>query len=353
MQGTAREERTRPVAQDAAASASPRRPKLAFVGVGWIGRHRMESLLESGEVEAVAIADACGEALSAAAALAPEAKQAGTLEEVLSLSPDGVVIATPSALHAEQAKAALERGASVFCQKPLARTGAEAEAIVAAARKADRLLGVDLSYRYTAAYGAIAELIRSGELGELYALDLTFHNAYGPDKAWFRDPALSGGGCMIDLGVHLIDLAMLSLGWPEIDEVRGQMFCGGSPLRDPAKEIEDYATAELRAADGRSARIACSWNLHAGREAVIECAFYGTRGGAVLRNVNGSFYDFTAEHFRGTTRQVLVEPPDAWGGRAALAWARRLALMPGFDPEAERFIQVSRIIDRVYGRVPS
>ncbi|MFC7608263.1 hypothetical protein [Teichococcus aestuarii] len=56
---------------------------------------------------------------------------------------------------------------------------------------------------------------------------------------------------------------------------------------------------------------------------MISAAFYGTEGGAALRNVNGSFYDFTAERYRGTAREVLAAPPDAWGGRAAADWARR------------------------------
>src|SRR5205085_415527 len=121
---------------------------------------------------------------------------------------DGLVIATPSASHAVQARAALERGIAVFCQKPLARTAAETASVVEAARAANRLLGVDLSYRHTEAMRHIGALARSGELGDIYAIDLVFHNAYGPDKAWFRDVKLSGGGCVIDLGTHLVDLAL-------------------------------------------------------------------------------------------------------------------------------------------------
>ncbi|MFP3541668.1 Gfo/Idh/MocA family oxidoreductase, partial [Pseudomonas sp. SIMBA_044] len=79
-------------------------------------------------------------------------------------------------------------------------------AVLAAARTADRLLSVDLSYRHTHAMEQIKGLIQSGELGEVRAVDLTFHNAYGPDKKWFYKRSESGGGCVIDLGVHMIDL---------------------------------------------------------------------------------------------------------------------------------------------------
>ncbi|MFY0581591.1 Gfo/Idh/MocA family protein [Cystobacter fuscus] len=125
-----------------------------------------------------------------------------SLEALLDLGLDGVVIATPSAFHAEQSVRALERGVAVFCQKPLGRTQEEVRRVVDAARAADRLLGVDLSYRFTTGMRRLRECIQSGALGDIHAVNLVFHNAYGPDKAWFYDPRLSGGGCVMDLGIH-------------------------------------------------------------------------------------------------------------------------------------------------------
>jgi predicted dehydrogenase len=238
----------------------------------------------------------------------------------------------------------------VFCQKPLGRTAAEVRAVVDAARAADRLLAVDLSYRYTEGMRRIRELIRGGELGRVFAADLTFHNAYGPDKPWFYDPALSGGGCVMDLGVHLVDLALWALDFPEVADVTASLMAGGAPLRDPATQVEDYAIATLTTADGATLRLACSWRLQAGRDAVIEASFYGTGGGAALTNVDGSFYDFIAERFRGTARETLSAPPDAWGARAAADWAVRLASGERFDPEAERLVTVAETMDRIYGR---
>jgi hypothetical protein len=97
-------------------------------------------------------------------------------------------------------------------------------------------------------------------------------------------------------------------------------------------------------------RLACSWRLQAGQEAVISASFYGTEGGAALNNVAGSFYDFTAERYRGTARETLSSPPEAWGGRAAADWARRLGAGERFDPQADRLVEVSGVLDRIYGR---
>ena len=327
-----------------------RRPRVGFLGVGWIGRHRMEAILADDRVEAAAIADVSGEVLEAAAALAPRAIAARSLEQICELDVDGLVIATPSAMHAAQARAALARGIAVFCQKPLARTSAETRGVVDAARAANRLLGVDLSYRHTRAMQCIRELVTGGELGDVYAIDLVFHNAYGPDKAWFRDVELAGGGCVIDLGTHLVDLALWTLGFPRVTRVTSTLYAQGRRLAAAPKEVEDYAVAELALESDTIARLACSWNLSAGCDAIIEAHFHGTRGGASLRNIDGSFYDFVAERYVGTRRDRLTEPRDAWGGRAAVAWARQLAAANGFDADLEHVVDVAEVLDAIYAR---
>ncbi|MEA2725130.1 MAG: hypothetical protein QOH59_2901 [Gemmatimonadales bacterium] len=331
--------------------AVPRRhkPRIGFLGVGWIGRNRLEALARSGLLEIAAVADPVIENSQAAGDTAG-CEALGSLSELLDRELEGVVIATPSALHAEQAIAALEVGVAVFCQKPLARTARETASVVAAARSADRLLGVDLSYRFVDGVRQIRDLIRAGELGTVYAVDLVFHNAYGPDKRWFYDPALSGGGCVIDLGSHLVDLALWILEPTAVVGASSRLFARGDPLGSRPDIVEDYAVAQLDLEDGSVVRLSCSWNLPAGQDAVIEASFYGTAGGAALRNVAGSFYDFAAERFQGTSRQSLSRPPDDWGAKAALDWAQRLSSGEGFDPDAEQYIDLAAAIDLLYGR---
>ncbi|WP_173932743.1 Gfo/Idh/MocA family oxidoreductase [Chelativorans sp. Marseille-P2723] len=330
-----------------------KRSRLGFLGLGWIGRHRMKALLDAGVAEAAAIAEPRAECMAEAAALAPDARQVPSLEALLEESLDGIVIATPSADHAGQAMRALARGIPVFCQKPLGRNHAEVKAVVDAARNADRLLGLDLSYRYTAAMERIRPIVAGGNIGQVHAADLVFHNAYGPDKPWFYDPALSGGGCVIDLGVHLVDLALWTLGFPKVVDVQSHLFAQGDTLPPDPATAEDFAIATLTLESGAVVRLACSWRLNAGKDAEISAAFYGTEGGVALRNVNGSFYDFIAERFRGTACERLTSPPDDWGGRAAIDWAARLASGIGYDPQAEQFIDVARVLDRIYGRKQS
>jgi predicted dehydrogenase len=325
-------------------------PRIGFLGTGWIGRHRMQALAADGVCEVVAIADSSDQACSEARQLTPGATVVQSLEELLELELDGAVIATPSALHAQQALAFLERGIAVFCQKPLARTGDETTSMMAAARAADRLLACDFSYRHTEGMRGIRNCVAEGELGQVYAVDLVFHNAYGPDKPWFRDAALSGGGCAIDLGTHLIDLALWTLGFPRVERVAGRLYAKGRPLGAGSIEVEDYAVAQLDLATGTVVRMACSWNLSAGRDAVIEAHFHGSRGGAALRNQGGSFYDFHAERFEGTRSSTLAAPPDDWGGRAIVAWGRQLAAGAGYSPAIETAVNTAAVLDAIYGR---
>jgi predicted dehydrogenase len=264
---------------------------------------------------------------------------------------DGIVIATPSALHAAQAVKALDAGRSVFCQKPLGRSGSESADVVAAAKRAGRLLGVDLPYRHLVATERMHDIVVGGEIGSLFAADLTFHNAYGPDKAWFRDRALSGGGCVIDLGTHLIDLARWMMPGEDLRIVAAQLHAGGAPVATPFEVVEDHAVVQLVSSHSTAVTIACSWWLHAGQDAVISARFHGTAGSVELRNVGGSFYDFEAFLHRGTSTRPIAGPPDAWSGRAAVSWATRLAHgEPTPASELDDFVAVAEIVDRIYGR---
>jgi predicted dehydrogenase len=237
----------------------------------------MERIHQSGAAEVAAIADASPEAAQAALGSAAGARLVSGFGALLESDLDGIVIATPSAQHAEQAIAALRRGYAVFCQKPLGRNAAEARAVIEAAKAADRLLAVDLSYRFTRGVAAIKRLVDGGDLGEVYAMNLVFHNAYGPDKPWFYDPRLSGGGCVMDLGIHLVDLALWTLGFPAVARVTSQLFAGGRRLAR-GTACEDYCAAQLELSTGAVAQLACSWKLSAGQDCVIEASFFVIRG---------------------------------------------------------------------------
>lgn len=325
---------------------------LGFIGVGWIGRNRMEVLLKDANTKAVAIAEPSKENAREALKSAEGADVTTNVADIFRIKKlDGVVIATPSAMHAQQSIEALKSGKAVFCQKPLGRTAEEVRKVVKASEEADKFLMVDLSYRYTKAFQEIYKLIKNGEIGNVYAIDLVFHNAYGPDKDWFFDIEKSGGGCVMDLGIHLVDLALWCLDFPEVENVDSKLFSKGKKLTSFEDNVEDFAQVNISTKNDVSINLQCSWHVSAGQDAVIEAKFFGTEGGAAFKNVNGSFYDFTAEKYKGTQTETLVSPPDDWMGRAGVVWANKIEEGQKYDAKtAEELIKTAEVIDRIYGR---
>ncbi|MFZ1994378.1 MAG: Gfo/Idh/MocA family oxidoreductase [Solirubrobacteraceae bacterium] len=331
-------------------AAASRAARLGFLGAGWIGRERMQAVCGAGHAHAVAIADPDPAARNAAAKALPGLIPVTGLDELLAHELDGIVIATPSALHAEQAIAALRQGFAVFCQKPLARDADEARRVVDAARAADRRLGIDLSYRWLTATRSARAAIVAGELGEVFAVDLTFHNAYGPDKPWFWDRRLAGGGCLIDLGTHLVDLALWLTGGRTVEVRAAQVLREGRPLDRSAEPdaVEDFALAHLVIDSRIAARVACSWQEPVGADCEIAVTVRGSDAAVQIANVDGSFLDFSAHRLRGRQRELMCDPPDEWGPRALTAWARALVTDPGYDPAIEGAITVAAALDATY-----
>lgn len=327
--------------------------RIGFVGTGWIGQNRLKAVIDHPCLEPIAIVEPDLRCANNALAITHNKAKLCSFDELVQMRPEGIVLATPNDMHAKHAVSALEHGIPVFCQKPLGRDFLETHHVIDAARRANRLLRVDLSYRYLEGIRQIWSLLRTGELGFVYDIDLKFHNGYGPTGAWFYDRNRSGGGCLIDLGIHLVDLTLWMLNYPEILDVKSDLFTHGESYRPGTNGIEDHAVASLSLSGGRVAHLACSWKANAGRGAVIEMNVFGTKGGACLRNVEGSFFDFIAERFQGTERTAMSAPPDDWCGRALSDWIARLQLSHAFDADVEQMERVALALDRIYNRCAS
>jgi predicted dehydrogenase len=326
------------------------RPRLAFLGLGWIGQKRLRALESAGAAEVAACIDTDALLAARVASAFNGARGFERVESLRDLDVDGIVIATPSGLHEAQALAALDRGLAVFCQKPLATSAEGAMRVIERAAAADRLLGVDFCYRHVNGMHELRDKLRDEAFGEIVAIDLMFHNAYAPSAAWSRDRALAGGGCLLDLGVHLLDLATWLQDLPVLEVDSARLFARGRELGATNEDVEDLAVAQLRQANGACVRLACSWNLHAGQGAIIEVTLHGTRGGVTWRNVAGSFLDFEMLERRGDRSLVLFAGADDWGPRALLEWTQRLAVSPAFDPCARQFSVSARLVDSIYRR---
>src|SRR4051794_34774830 len=131
---------------------------------------------------------------------------------------DVVSVAVPTFLHAPIAIAALERGLHVLSEKPIARTVEEAEAMVAAARQAGRVLDVAFNHRQRGDIQTLRRVVEAGTLGRVYYAKAWWLRRTGIPTlgSWFTSSAQAGGGPLLDIGIHVLDYALFLLGQPEV-----------------------------------------------------------------------------------------------------------------------------------------
>jgi predicted dehydrogenase len=219
--------------------------------------------------------------------------------------------------------------------------------VVRAAERADRLLASDFCYRHVQGLPELRRRIASGELGRIEAIDLTFHNAYAPNGPWCFDRAQAGGGCLLDLGIHLLDLVQWLLGGT-LHLVSAARYAQGRRLGAADSAVEDLAFCEYRHASGTLVRLVCSWHANLGCAARIGADIHGSRAGARWRNIDDSFMDFVVEVCRGTQCERLGGYPDDWTARALLQWLQQLSNDRGFDPQIWELCAVARLIEEAY-----
>lgn len=186
-------------------------PGVAIVGCGLIGQKRAKAL---GDARLVACADVQLERAQALARTYDAAVSADWKEVIQRPDVDIVIVATTNNMLAEITQTSVEVGKHVLVEKPAARSAAELEPVIEAAKTANRRVRVGFNHRYHPALRKAREIINSGVAGELMFVRGRYGHGgrLGYEKEWRANPALSGGGELIDQGVHLIDLSRWFLG---------------------------------------------------------------------------------------------------------------------------------------------
>ncbi len=307
-----------------ATATTPGPLRVGVIGAGWPGERHAEGYLASGEARVVALADLDPARRAAFARQFDVPETYADYRELLAdPAVEAVSVALPNFLHREAAVAALEAGKHVLCEKPPAVTLAEAEAMAAAAERAGRLLVYAVQRRFNPATEALRERLAAGLLGEVYHARAVWTRTWGVPRGaggWFTDPARSGGGALIDIGVHVLDLAWFLLGCPAPRTVSGQVFNKFPELT----ACDDSAFALVRFADGRGVQVEASWVL-AQEADQMGVHFYGTAGGALLGNTS---LDLFTVGEAGRTRTSVA----LGGGYPA----------PAFTAQARNFVRAVR-----------
>jgi predicted dehydrogenase len=196
--------------------------RAGVVGLGYAGEQHLKIFVRVPGVEPVALASLEEDRLGELGGRYGVPDLYTSWEELVARDDlDIVSIGAPNNLHAPIAIAALEGGRHVLCEKPLARNGAEAQRIVSAARKADRAVHIAFTQRERGDVQALKRHIEEGNLGRIYHAKATWmrRNGIPGMGGWFTSKELAGGGPLIDLGVHMIDMAIYLMGEPEVQTV--------------------------------------------------------------------------------------------------------------------------------------
>jgi len=210
---------------------------------------------------------------------------------------DAVAIALPNALHAPVSLAALNAGKHVLLDKPFALNYAQAKKVADAAKKNKKVMMVGMNQRFRQDSQTLRAIIARGDLGEIYHVKSYWYRRTGSPKfgTWFVNKKLSGGGCLLDIGVHFLDLGLFLMdNWNPVS-VTGRVYSkfgprgigeGGWGKSDRDKklkfDVEDFATGLIKFRNGATLELNVSWILHQEQWDRNNEELYGTKAGAIL-----------------------------------------------------------------------
>jgi len=273
--------------------------RAGVVGLGWAGRQHMAAYQELPGVELVALAGMeSGPLQQLGDQYAVDLRYPDWHDLVAEAELDVVSIATPTSLHGPIALAALSAGMHVLSEKPMAENAAVAQSMVQAAKDYDRVLEVSFNHRRRGGVRALKTVVDSGVLGRIYYAKTGWLRRQGIPGlgSWFTRSATAGGGPLMDIGVHMLDMALHLLGEPAVVSATAATYAEFGPralgaaagtaaaktgVQDGAFDVEDLSTAFLRLEDGATLLLESSWAQWIERD---ECyvTLYGSDGGAHL-----------------------------------------------------------------------
>jgi predicted dehydrogenase len=281
--------------------SSSDRLRAGVIGLGWAGQQHMIGYADTADVDLVALAGMEIDALRhlGDAYGIPESHRYTDWHELVDHEQlDLVSIAVPTTLHAPIAVAALKAGMHVLSEKPMAENAEAARLMVEAAERNDRVLDVSFNHRRRGHVQALRKIIDAGLLGRIYYAKVGWLRREGIPGlgSWFTRRASSGGGPLMDLGVHMLDIALHLMGEPPVRAVTAATYAEFGPrgkggttapqlrktgVQPGAFDVEDLSTAFLRLQDGETLLLESSWAQWIPKDRCY-VTMYGSDGGASI-----------------------------------------------------------------------
>jgi len=338
--------------------------KVGIIGVGAIGTVHVESYQATGQAEVAAICDIDAAKLAKVGDKFNVKSRFEDYHRMLESDIDAVSVCVGNALHREVAIEALQAGKHVLLEKPMAMNAAEAADIAAAGEKAKGILQIAMCQRQNRSGQILREYVEAGLLGEIYHIRTVMIRRRGIPGlgGWFTTKAESGGGPMIDLGVHWFDMAMwLSGRWnptavsaktyakfgPLMGDYKYVEMWAGPPRLDGVFDVEDYSAGFVRFGDTASMSFEIVWAANTEDQSFVE--ILGDKGGArvlggkgltIRTEHNGRVADITPQYAERGISELYVAQAETF---LAACRGERAPLVPG-----EQGVVVMKLIDAIY-----
>lgn len=341
---------------DRDASTDMEKLRVGVIGLG-IGRSHLRGYREHPCAEVVAAADLDATRREEARSQFGVPLLFSSAAEMLAQADlDVVSICTPNHLHRPLVLAAFDAGCHVLCEKPMAMNSVEAEEMLAASKRLDRRLMINFSFRFNAQAVALKRRVEAGMLGRVYYGRTAWHRRRGVPGfgGWFGQKQMSGGGPLIDLGVHRLDLALWLMDYPEPEWVLANTWnelTGPVAAREGKPfDVEDFASAMIRFRGGSMLELEASWASNTKENDLMETRLFGTQGGLVHRNKNEG-YEFEAEMFierEGSQFDMQLHEPAPKPKSPMWHFIDAITTDMPHPASAEEGLTVQRLLDAIY-----
>lgn len=301
----------------------PQPIRVGIIGGGWPGGAHARGYKEAGGFKVVAVADlipARRKKLMEESGATRE--YADAIELVADKDLDVVSVCLPTFLHAQVTVAALKSGKHVLCEKPPAMDAKEAKKIEAAATKAKKVVLFGTQRRFGGAEQASKQAIEKGYAGDAYHARSSWMRTRGIPigTGWFPDKARAGGGVLIDLGVHMLDLAWHLLGQPKPLSVFCSTHHRFGALVDPGLkfDVEDSGFALFRFDGGKTLELSASWSFNQppSQQGTL-CRIYGDKGAVDVYTPQGAVI-YRNFNEKGEAKPTELKPPKVTGHPALM-----------------------------------
>ncbi|MFE5320104.1 Gfo/Idh/MocA family protein [Paenibacillus sp. NPDC056579] len=337
--------------------------RIGVIGAGNIGNVHIQTFqkLPSEEVVITAVTDSYLPLAQQRAAQYGIPKCYETADQLIAdLEIDAVVIGVPNQYHAPIAVQALQAGKHVLLEKPMAINVPSAKEIVKAQKASGKVLMIPHQMRWEWLPLQIKRQVDQGALGQIYNAKVGWMRRKGIPGwgTWFTKRDESGGGPLIDIGVHMLDLAFFLMNNPKPVSVYGSTYAEfgpkkrgigtwGTPDWNGRFDVEDLATALIKMEDGSTLSLEVSWAVHMDTDSAHFVHLMGSEGGASIRGNQGKLL---TEQFDRPVEVSLSTPEKDEGGRIRLSRHFLECIRDGKEPDTSALTGFTNnlILDAIY-----